>query len=823
MKEKSMKSSGQPAWRTRFAQCITYLIVQLPVAITLICGCSQSTDAGLMVDNSFLYPESSNWTSLPLAGSGNDIFVGAPWLASGQSHSGFVYQYDRFDGSLTRGITAPTASSFQEFGTKISAVGDRVLISAPGRHGGHGPGEVFLHDTRTGGIIRAFKNPTPASRDAFGNSIALSGNNAVIGARWDDTLGDDNGAVYVFDTESGELVRTIYSPTAATPQKEFGSQVAIVGDKIAVTERYAESGPETISVGKVHFFDASTGSHVHTIENPSEVATDAFGQSLASIGDDLLVGAPNTDLSVPGAVHRYDVDSGELIRTYTSPTDPSLGGRFGTAIAATDDGKIIVGAPGYEGAGQGYLIDADSGTVLETIHSPNPNKFLGFGQNVAAIGKDVLISQSYSAYHYSVLPTSPEAPPAPTGRLDPQLNLPDGKKNLVLITNGWIAPLFGDPTATQDWLEKMQNAFEANIDSSEWDVLVYDWTNEAQGKLPPLNRAFELGHAEGANIALKEYDHVHLIGHSTGAALIEAASAQILQKSPSTTIHTTFLDPFTPFCAYAELYGASSEWSDNYINSGDLLFTESRLRNAYNVDVTPLNDGSVSGHSWPHKYYTESIINAQYDSLGFALSAEAVSGSWPLAGLDVGNGFSCDPTAERLDDIINFSLSPNTATDIVLTQIYTSNTGRVLLDGVKAFLSTGSPVWLQLLLDFKVPVNFVSFEYLFGGEFGAEGLLSVFINDRPLAQIDQRYSYDKFSQHLLMFPSTFEGLHTLSFRLDPYSDAISSIELQNIRTGYSEFPSLEHSSVPEPSSLALLCISSISLVPILRRKRSQIC
>jgi hypothetical protein len=52
-------------------------------------------------------------------------------------------------------------------------------------------GQAHLFDVGTGNLLWTFDDPTPTTRDSFGRSVALAGNNVLVGAMQDDTNGAD--------------------------------------------------------------------------------------------------------------------------------------------------------------------------------------------------------------------------------------------------------------------------------------------------------------------------------------------------------------------------------------------------------------------------------------------------------------------------------------------------------------------------------------------------------------------------------------------------------------------------------------------------------
>ncbi|MGK7872437.1 MAG: hypothetical protein AB4426_03740 [Xenococcaceae cyanobacterium] len=70
--------------------------------------------------------------------------------------------------------------------------------------------------------------------DQFGNSVAVSGNHLLVGARLDDVGGISNiGSAYLFDALSGDLLRTFSNPSPEF-NNQFGHSVAIDGDRVLV-------------------------------------------------------------------------------------------------------------------------------------------------------------------------------------------------------------------------------------------------------------------------------------------------------------------------------------------------------------------------------------------------------------------------------------------------------------------------------------------------------------------------------------------------------------------------------------------------------------
>ena len=218
--------------------------------------------------------------------------------------------------------------------------------------------------------------------------------------------------------------------------------------------------------------------------------------------------------------------------------------------------------------------------------------------------------------------------------------------NLVVVTHGWYE--------SEPWPGRLALAIGQRVDDAEWCRLWYDWRGPARRTLPSSAAKVardEAGPRLGREILRlsTHWRHVHLIGHSAGAWLVNEAAHAIASKT-SATIHITFLDAYVPpGWDEQELGSAAADpcevvWADHYFTRDPLLgFTEHVLTHAHNVDVTAGNPGFDS-HKFPwHWYYATvtgtygtrrrflgetPLCNADGLAYGFARSLEAGRRSW---------------------------------------------------------------------------------------------------------------------------------------------------------------------------------------------------
>jgi Calx-beta domain/RTX calcium-binding nonapeptide repeat (4 copies)/FG-GAP repeat len=286
----------------------------------------------------------------------------------------------------------------RRFGSSVAAVGNNVLIGSPDAEGeradrGLKQGAAYLFDGSTGALVRTFFNPTPESSDNFGGSVAAMGNNVLIGSNRDNIGATGAGAAYLFDGITGALLKTFLNPTPANFD-EFGFSVSAVGNNVLIG-----TPNDNDLAGAAYLFDGTTGALLRTFLNPTPTDRDQFGYTVAAVGNNVLIGAPYNDTGAvnAGAAYLFDGVTGELLQTFLNPT-PALGDEFGNSVAVVGN-NVLIGTPlddtGAEGAGAAYLFDGTTGALLQTFLNPQPKAFDIFGISVAAVGNNVLIGASH--------------------------------------------------------------------------------------------------------------------------------------------------------------------------------------------------------------------------------------------------------------------------------------------------------------------------------------------------------------------------------------------------------------------------------------------
>ena len=140
----------------------------------------------------------------------NTAVVGARFEDAGGSDAGAGYVYQRDQGGAgnwgeTKKLIASDAENNDEFGFSVALSGDTAIVGARNENtGGLSAGAGYVFGRNQGGAenwgeVKKLTASDAQAVDAFGTSVAASGDTAVVGADIEDTVANNAGAAYVFD------------------------------------------------------------------------------------------------------------------------------------------------------------------------------------------------------------------------------------------------------------------------------------------------------------------------------------------------------------------------------------------------------------------------------------------------------------------------------------------------------------------------------------------------------------------------------------------------------------------------------------------------
>ena len=221
--------------------------------------------------------------------SGNTVVVGAPQDNDNGTYSGSAYLFNATTGLQTAKLLPNDGAQFNNFGSYVAISGTTALIGAYlDDDNGPGSGSAYLFNTTTGLQTAKLLPNDGAAADRFGNSVAISGTTAVVGAPLDDDSGGNSGSAYLFSTTTG-LQTAKLLPNDGAPFDWFGYSVAISGTLALVSAPFDDdNGTQS---GSAYLFDTTTGQQIAKLLPSDGAAGDEFGWAVALSGATGVVAA----------------------------------------------------------------------------------------------------------------------------------------------------------------------------------------------------------------------------------------------------------------------------------------------------------------------------------------------------------------------------------------------------------------------------------------------------------------------------------------------------------------------------------------------------
>ena len=399
-------------------------------------------------------PSGGKFFGRSVAVAGETIIVGAEADSEAALIAGAVYVFDRQGNAWTESqkLTLDNPSPGRLLGRSVDFDGELIVASAPGQIGEVGQVHLFVENGGEWSASDVLVASDEPGGGTFGNSVALSGNQIVVGSHFDDDQGGNAGAVYRFqrsgalweeekllgsDTTGGERLgeavaidgstivagarsdddRGVHSGAVyvfAPPGQQWAEKAILTLDDHDPGEyfsRVATSG-DTIVVGAhgeghtgaAYVFIEASGGWVQQekLEPESSLLGGAFGWSVAIDGDTVVVAdvLDSEAASQAGAVYVY-VREGSQWRQQAKLLDPAARPHdvFGRSVAIHGD-VVGVGAPGSisilgndpgPGAAYAYVRNGESWALAGTLSAPDGRSGDQFGRSVALDGKTIVV------------------------------------------------------------------------------------------------------------------------------------------------------------------------------------------------------------------------------------------------------------------------------------------------------------------------------------------------------------------------------------------------------------------------------------------------
>ncbi len=361
----------------------------LLVASFLLVACAQPAMAGdyeLVTELSPTVPLADGEFGRGLAADGDVVVVGAP----DETLAGVAYVM-RFDGTTwveEQRLTASDGADFDEFGAHIAIDGDVILIGATSHDGLRGAVYVYRYDGSSWAEVQKLTAAGGVSGDQLGTGLAIEGDVALVGASGYE---DNRGAVYSFRYDGSVWVeeqKLVASDGAE--DDSFGQSTALQGG----TALIGAFGDDTFRGSAYTFeYDGSSWIEGQKLVVSGLEVNDSFGVSVDLDGNAALIGAYRTSATTQGSegaayVFRHDgtqwVEEQKLL-----PADLTGVRLFGLDLALEGD-TALIGAPLSDESetfqGAAYIFHYDGSSWEEDsprLIAPDADVNDSFGLSVA--------------------------------------------------------------------------------------------------------------------------------------------------------------------------------------------------------------------------------------------------------------------------------------------------------------------------------------------------------------------------------------------------------------------------------------------------------
>ena len=334
--------------------------------------------------------------------SGDTAVVGASGQSVGTNFGGgAAYVFVRSGGVWTQQaeLAASDSRGAMEFGWSVATDGTFAVIGATSADGIYvGAAYVFVRSGSTWTQQAKLTASDAATGDLFGSAVAISGSTVLVGAA---AKAAGRGAAYVY-VRSGSTWAQTQKLTAndAADGDDFGQSVALFGNTAIVGADNTTIGPNA-GQGAAYAFTQSGAAWTQRskIVARDGAAGDAFGVSVALSATAALVGAPGKTIGArafQGAAYVFTTTDGWLHASQQGELAASDGGQrdyFGSGVALSGNTAIVGAKQGFLGPGAAYVFVQTGNAWSQQAKLLASDGFVGdsFGQAVALDGTTPIV------------------------------------------------------------------------------------------------------------------------------------------------------------------------------------------------------------------------------------------------------------------------------------------------------------------------------------------------------------------------------------------------------------------------------------------------
>jgi hypothetical protein len=289
------------------------------------------------------------------------------------------------------------------FGISVSISGDNAIVGACNSETNSGSAYIFIRDGATWTQTSKLLPSDGEIGDQFGNSVSISGDTAIVGAHSNDYKGDRSGSAYIFIRDGAGWTQTskLVADDGAE-WDEFGMSVSISGDTAIVGACFDDDND--IRSGSAYIFtrDGAGWTQTSKLLPSDRESGDKFGWAVSISGDTAIIGAYYDDDKGTRSGSAYIFSRDGAAWTQTSKLvadDGSEEDFFGCSVAISGD-TAIVGArlddDKGNNSGSAYIFTEGATTWTQTskLVVDDGAEDDNFGRSVSISGDTAIIGSN---------------------------------------------------------------------------------------------------------------------------------------------------------------------------------------------------------------------------------------------------------------------------------------------------------------------------------------------------------------------------------------------------------------------------------------------